>query len=90
MLRVPLRVPPLPHNPFRLNLCLSTLRGCPLQAVERAGYKKPSPIQMAAIPLGLQFRDVIGIAGGWAAGGLGVVGEQLHAGQIPAAHTKRV
>ncbi|EFN60128.1 hypothetical protein CHLNCDRAFT_56582 [Chlorella variabilis] len=32
------------------------------KAVERAGYKKPSPIQMAAIPLGLQFRDVIGIA----------------------------
>ncbi|KAF5726618.1 DEAD-box ATP-dependent RNA helicase 21 [Tripterygium wilfordii] len=34
-----------------------------LKGVERAGYKKPSPIQMAAIPLGLQQRDVIGIAG---------------------------
>ncbi|PHT24528.1 Pre-mRNA-splicing ATP-dependent RNA helicase prp28 [Capsicum baccatum] len=33
-----------------------------LKAVERAGYKKPSPIQMAAIPLGLQQRDVIGVA----------------------------
>lgn len=33
------------------------------QAVERAGYAKPSPIQMAAIPLGMQQRDVIGIAG---------------------------
>ncbi|KAH6763591.1 P-loop containing nucleoside triphosphate hydrolases superfamily protein [Perilla frutescens var. hirtella] len=33
-----------------------------LKAVERAGYKTPSPIQMAAIPLGLQQRDVIGIA----------------------------
>eukprot|EP00245_Coleochaete_scutata_P007157 TRINITY_DN22260_c0_g1_i1.p1 TRINITY_DN22260_c0_g1~~TRINITY_DN22260_c0_g1_i1.p1 ORF type:complete len:868 (-),score=265.39 TRINITY_DN22260_c0_g1_i1:504-3107(-) len=33
-----------------------------LAAVEKAGYKKPSPIQMAAIPLGLQQRDVIGIA----------------------------
>ncbi|KAL6224198.1 hypothetical protein ACLB2K_003054 [Fragaria x ananassa] len=33
-----------------------------LKAVNRAGYKKPSPIQMAAIPLGLQQRDVIGIA----------------------------
>lgn len=32
------------------------------KAVARAGYKKPSPIQMAAIPLGLQQRDVIGIA----------------------------
>ncbi len=32
------------------------------QAIERVGYKKPSPIQMAAIPLGLQQRDVIGIA----------------------------
>ncbi|CAH8310794.1 unnamed protein product [Eruca vesicaria subsp. sativa] len=33
-----------------------------LKAVERAGYKEPTPIQMAAIPLGLQQRDVIGIA----------------------------
>ena len=32
------------------------------QAIERQGYKKPSPIQMAAIPLGLQQRDVIGVA----------------------------
>lgn len=40
-----------------------------IQAVERAGYKKPSPIQMAALPLGLQFRDVIGIAGVWGWGG---------------------
>ncbi|XP_039115413.1 DEAD-box ATP-dependent RNA helicase 21-like isoform X1 [Dioscorea cayenensis subsp. rotundata] len=33
-----------------------------LKAVERAGFKTPSPIQMAAIPLGLEQRDVIGIA----------------------------
>ncbi|XP_078444253.1 P-loop containing nucleoside triphosphate hydrolases superfamily protein [Wolffia australiana] len=33
-----------------------------LKAVEKVGYKKPSPIQMASIPLGLQQRDVIGIA----------------------------
>lgn len=33
-----------------------------VQAIERQGYKKPSPIQMAAIPLGLQQRDVIGVA----------------------------
>lgn len=32
------------------------------KAVDRAGYKNPSPIQRAAIPLGLQQRDVIGIA----------------------------
>ena len=32
------------------------------QAIERVGYKKPSPIQMAAIPLGLAGRDVIGVA----------------------------
>ncbi|XWS13304.1 hypothetical protein CRYUN_Cryun36dG0025900 [Craigia yunnanensis] len=40
----------------------SKLSGELLKAVERVGYKKPSPIQMAAIPLGLQQRDVIGIA----------------------------
>ncbi len=34
----------------------------PLQAIEKMKYLKPSPIQMAAIPLGLQFRDVIGVA----------------------------
>ncbi|CAK9260403.1 unnamed protein product [Sphagnum jensenii] len=33
-----------------------------LKAVQKVGYKKPSPIQMAAIPIGLQQRDVIGIA----------------------------
>ncbi|CAM6086451.1 unnamed protein product [Calypogeia fissa] len=33
-----------------------------LKAVSKAGYKKPSPIQMAAIPIGLQQRDVIGVA----------------------------
>jgi ATP-dependent RNA helicase DDX23/PRP28 len=32
------------------------------QAIKKMGYEKPSPIQMAAIPLGLQFRDVIGVA----------------------------
>ncbi|KAH0930270.1 hypothetical protein HID58_015997 [Brassica napus] len=34
----------------------------PMRSWEETGYKKPSPIQMAAIPLGLQQRDVIGIA----------------------------
>lgn len=30
--------------------------------MEIVGYRAPSPIQMAAIPLGLERRDVIGIA----------------------------
>eukprot|EP00798_Chlamydomonas_sp_ICE-L_P012530 gene12530-15746_t len=30
--------------------------------IDHMGYKKPSPIQMAAIPLGLKGRDVIGVA----------------------------
>ncbi|CAI7854053.1 unnamed protein product [Closterium sp. NIES-54] len=33
-----------------------------LRAVKEIGYTKPSPIQMAAMPIGLQQRDVIGIA----------------------------
>ena len=33
-----------------------------LQAIAENKYEKPSPIQMAAIPLGLMNRDVIGIA----------------------------
>eukprot|EP00889_Picochlorum_renovo_P004164 jgi/Picre1/31194/NNA_006548.t1 len=32
------------------------------QAIDDAGYTKPSPIQMASIPLGLQQKDVIGVA----------------------------
>lgn len=33
-----------------------------LKAIDRLGWKEPSPIQRAAIPLGLAMRDVIGIA----------------------------
>ena len=33
-----------------------------LRAIEKVGYKKPSPIQMASIPIGLLKRDVIGVA----------------------------
>lgn len=39
---------------------VSTLITCILLCPQ--GYTKPSPIQMAAIPLGLKQRDVIGIA----------------------------
>ena len=33
-----------------------------LRAIEKVGYTKPSPIQMASIPIGLLKRDVIGVA----------------------------
>ncbi|KAL5533143.1 PRP28 [Sanghuangporus sanghuang] len=33
-----------------------------LEVVEKVGYKEPSPIQRQAIPIGLQNRDLIGIA----------------------------
>ncbi|TFY82972.1 hypothetical protein EWM64_g1039 [Hericium alpestre] len=33
-----------------------------LKVVEEVGYKEPSPIQRQAIPVGLQNRDIIGIA----------------------------
>ncbi|KAL9939571.1 hypothetical protein V8E36_001388 [Tilletia maclaganii] len=33
-----------------------------LRAIETIGYKEPSPIQRQAIPIGLQNRDLIGIA----------------------------
>lgn len=32
------------------------------RAIDRIGYKEPSPIQRQAIPMGLQARDLIGIA----------------------------
>ncbi len=40
----------------------STLPDMLLQAIKRAGYVKPTPIQMQAIPIGLQNRDVLGMA----------------------------
>lgn len=33
-----------------------------MRALEMAGYKDPTPIQRAAIPIGLQCRDVVGLA----------------------------
>ncbi|KAK2198233.1 bifunctional P-loop containing nucleoside triphosphate hydrolase/Helicase [Babesia duncani] len=33
-----------------------------LKAIEKAGYKQPTPIQMQAIPIALEMRDLIGIA----------------------------
>lgn len=33
-----------------------------LDVVDSVGYKEPSPIQRQAIPIGLQNRDIIGIA----------------------------
>jgi ATP-dependent RNA helicase DDX23/PRP28 len=33
-----------------------------LQAIEKAGYKEPSPIQRQAIPVGLHRKDLLGIA----------------------------
>ncbi|KAI8604459.1 P-loop containing nucleoside triphosphate hydrolase protein [Dissophora ornata] len=33
-----------------------------LEVIEKVGYKEPTPIQRQAIPIGLQNRDIIGIA----------------------------
>ncbi|XP_076436582.1 putative ATP-dependent RNA helicase DDX23 [Babylonia areolata] len=33
-----------------------------LEVIDRVGYKEPTPIQMQAIPIGLQNRDIIGVA----------------------------
>ncbi|PPQ86849.1 hypothetical protein CVT25_012568 [Psilocybe cyanescens] len=40
----------------------STIPESILECIERIGYKEPSPIQRQAIPIGLQNRDIIGIA----------------------------
>jgi ATP-dependent RNA helicase DDX23/PRP28 len=33
-----------------------------LRVIESVGYKEPTPIQRQTIPIGLQFRDIIGVA----------------------------
>lgn len=33
-----------------------------LDVIDQVGYKEPSPIQRQAIPIGFQYRDIIGIA----------------------------
>lgn len=33
-----------------------------LDVIEKVGYKEPSAIQRQAIPIGLQYRDLVGIA----------------------------
>mmetsp|Transcript_27138 Transcript_27138/g.76568 ORF Transcript_27138/g.76568 Transcript_27138/m.76568 type:complete len:683 (+) Transcript_27138:506-2554(+) len=50
--------PPLPYRSWDECPLPKSLR----KAIDKAGYQKPSPIQMAAIPIGLQQRDVIGLA----------------------------
>ncbi|KAF9119478.1 DEAD (Asp-Glu-Ala-Asp) box polypeptide 23 [Mortierella sp. 14UC] len=40
----------------------STISPRILGVIEKVGYKEPSPIQRQAIPIGLQNRDIIGIA----------------------------
>ncbi|KAG9318808.1 P-loop containing nucleoside triphosphate hydrolase protein [Chiua virens] len=40
----------------------STIPRAILDVIEKIGYKEPSPIQRQAIPIGLQNRDIIGIA----------------------------
>lgn len=33
-----------------------------LDIIEQVGYKEPTPIQRQAIPIGMQNRDIIGVA----------------------------
>ncbi|KAF8557260.1 P-loop containing nucleoside triphosphate hydrolase protein [Imleria badia] len=50
----------IPH-PLR-SWAESTIPQTILNVIEKIGYKEPSPIQRQAIPIGLQNRDIIGIA----------------------------
>ncbi|KAI6045375.1 P-loop containing nucleoside triphosphate hydrolase protein [Pisolithus marmoratus] len=50
----------IPH-PLR-SWAESTIPHIILDVIEKIGYKEPSPIQRQAIPIGLQNRDIIGIA----------------------------
>lgn len=49
-------------NPLRKWGEAEGLPAAVFQAVQELGFERPSPIQMQAIPIGLQRRDIIGIA----------------------------
>jgi len=49
-------------NPIRNNWDESGLDSWILEKIKTAGYDKPTPIQMQAIPIGIQKRDFMGIA----------------------------
>ncbi|KAF9209068.1 DEAD (Asp-Glu-Ala-Asp) box polypeptide 23 [Haplosporangium sp. Z 27] len=48
-------------NPIR-RWSESTIDAKILEVIDKVGYKEPTPIQRQAIPIGLQNRDIIGIA----------------------------
>ncbi|KAF8986137.1 DEAD (Asp-Glu-Ala-Asp) box polypeptide 23 [Entomortierella lignicola] len=48
-------------NPIR-RWSESTIDSKILEVIDKVGYKEPTPIQRQAIPIGLQNRDIIGIA----------------------------
>nr|XP_022309343.1 probable ATP-dependent RNA helicase DDX23 [Crassostrea virginica] len=49
-------------NPFRSWKESNALPNELLDVIEQVGYKEPTPIQRQAIPIGLQNRDIIGVA----------------------------
>lgn len=49
-------------NPLRNWSEAATLPDSVFKAIAELGYERPSPIQMQSIPIGLQRRDIIGIA----------------------------
>lgn len=49
-------------NPLRKWAEASALPAAVMQAITEMGFERPSPIQMQAIPIGFERRDIIGIA----------------------------
>ena len=59
--RITTRGANVPH-PMRAWEEEDALPGFVRSTIAECGYARPTPIQMAAIPVGLQFRDVLGVA----------------------------
>lgn len=49
-------------NPMRAWEEEDALPGFVRSTIAECGYARPTPIQMASIPIGLQFRDILGVA----------------------------
>ncbi|KAI9917779.1 hypothetical protein PsorP6_012891 [Peronosclerospora sorghi] len=59
---ITLKVDRAPHPLRKWDEAVDLMTAAVSKAIHEMGFERPSPIQMQAIPIGLQKRDIIGIS----------------------------